>query len=421
MKLNFKASIFFIALSTANIIFASKDINGVEGKENKEYFPTYQESKKKECDYMSKCSCSDYRTCCPSLPLANENGYVVLAGEYLYWKPYTLVPYAILNAAVPPFVDEQSDPAYVYYNKDVKTVKLNAHTGYRLNLAAYLPNCWLINATFRQFQAHGTDGTSGSGDSSSIPLQERGWIDMVWASIYPIIGGGNAQQGLPVSANATQRYREKVLDIDFLRSFVCNRFTFNPFMGVRFAWLKADLRVDYLVGDSFGSLRLPFTNHVDIANHLNLGIGLHTGLISNIDLGSGFGIGSKIAIAPLIGQFQFAHREEMFDFLTVAAPLGFPGRFTMERSYKITNFQTNWEFGVDLNWGHHFKDCDYYLGLKVGYELSVWPKFFTAIRQSEITRSGTHALSVPNTVDIMSKWTESLLTHGLNLGARFDF
>ncbi|MGD2169267.1 MAG: Lpg1974 family pore-forming outer membrane protein [Chlamydiota bacterium] len=422
MKFNFKAVVFFMMLFMSNIALASTGDNEADVQEKNGYFLQQRQDIKKECHYISKCRCSDYKTCCPMLPLPNKNGYVFFAGEYLFWKAYTEIPYAILKYAAPPFLlINSSEP----FNQEVESTELNAHSGYRINLGIYLSKNWLFLGTLRQFQAHGANGISTGGDpTDDMPVQEKSWIDMVWMSNNP--ANLNFNQGAPVSANATQRYRETVFDVDFLRSFICNRFTFNPFLGVRFAWLKADLRVDYLLGssnDTQGNLPLPFTNHVDIANHMNLGVGLHAGLSSNIKLCWGFGVNSKIALAPLIGQFQYAHKEDVVDSSDRPTSTYFQRvAYTTNRSFKVTNFQTNWELGVDLNWGRHFQNCKYYLDLKVGYDVSVWPRFFTAIRQSEYRGDDTNvSLQMPNQTDLMSSWTESLLTHGLKLGARIDF
>ncbi|MGD2169269.1 MAG: Lpg1974 family pore-forming outer membrane protein [Chlamydiota bacterium] len=419
MKLKF-ASLFFTMFSMVNIVYANME-NDITPQSK-----SFLNERKRELDKQKEYA----QSCCPTLPLPiKDNRYLFLDGEYLYWKTYTIIPYAIAKFAVPPYVIEGNDTVpsytkgYIPFDQEVKTVELHAHTGYRLNLGFYFSDCWLLLGTYRQFQSRGTDGISVGGAVSGEPRPGYSWIDMVWMDNYPAdlstpgAPPGTGFEGHPISANATQRYREKVLDIDFMRSFTYHRFTFNPFLGTRFAWLKTDLRVDYLINHSNTNTYsgLPFTNHVDVANHMNLGVGAHAGLTSNIDLGWGFGFGGKFAFSALVGQFQYAHREDIFDIEQTPFTITTP---TLERSFKATNFQTNWELGINLNWGYHFNDCKYFLGLKAGYDVNIWPDFFNAIRQATFY---TEPLIPINYNDIMSTWTESLLTHGLSLGARFDF
>jgi hypothetical protein len=415
-------AVFFAMASIANMAFA--DTNDVAAMRNGNRSYSKSGCPKKECQEVCKCpkkeckkspsscTCSDYLTCCPMLPLPAKCGYVTLAGEYLYWKTYTTVPYTIFRYASPPY--DLLDADYTAFNAQVRTTELNAHSGYRLNLGIYFSDCSNLLATYRQYQANGTDSVSGAGVDNGIPVQERSYVDAVWMTNTPPTGFAD-YEGLPVSASSIQRHRENVLDIDFQKTFACNRFTYSPYVGVRFAWVKADLRVDYLYGSTSDGRTVPFTNHVDIANHMNLGVGLHSGINSNVDLGWGFGFYGKSGVAALIGQFQYEHKESVLARGTnVFVTESFP--YTLTRSFKVTDFQTVWEMGVGLNWGAHFGDCGYYLGLNLGYDLNVWPNFFNAIRTAEYAGSQT-----PNTGDMMSMWTRSLLTHGLTVGARFDF
>jgi len=406
-------AIFIALFSMANMAFAEADDNALAMRNNKDYSNCNTcPPKKEECcpcpkeciKSPSKCSCCDYMTCCPMLPLPVKCGNLFMEGEYLYWKTYTVVPYAITRTVVPPF----TSGLRTIVNEDVNTVKMDGSSGYRLTLGAYFSDCWFGLGTFRQYDTDGTNSVSVRGvDGFPLPLQQ--WISAVWATNPANSDTNNG--GPPVSASARQRHREKVLDFDFLKEFACSRFTFSPFLGVRFAWVKSDLRVDYFQNFTPGTGTVSYNNHVDVNNHMNLGVGLHTGMLSNIDLGWGFGFYGTSGLAALVGQFQFEHREDVTDEFTGT---DFPVTYTSTRSYKVTDFQTTWELGVGLNWGHHFCDCGYYLGLKVGYEANIWPNFFRSFHTLRTT-------SVQNNAERMSLWTRSILTHGLNVGARFDF
>ncbi|PIS01724.1 MAG: hypothetical protein COT84_00790 [Chlamydiae bacterium CG10_big_fil_rev_8_21_14_0_10_35_9] len=420
MKRKFISTVFIAVTCMASMAFAGADNDVLASCDCPPNRCDCPPPPKKECcpcppkcvKSPSKCSCCDYMTCCPLLPLPVKCGNVFVEGEYLYWKAYTEVPYAIARRTVPPY----TAGTQLVVDEDVKSVNMNASSGYRLGMGAYLSDCSLLYGTYRQFATDGTDGISASA-TTSMPLSEQQWLIFVWNSNIPT--SIFSTPGPPNTANARQRHREKVLDFDFLREFACGRFSINPFVGVRFAWVKSDLSIDYFRGrDPNSSIPIDgYLNHTDVNNHMNFGVGLHTGLQSNVDLGWGFGLFGTSSVSALVGQFQFEHREDVTDLVFVAPFPPIP--YTTTRSFKVTDFQTAWELGVGLDWGHHFCDCAYYLGFKVGYEANIWPNFFRSFHT--LRPNGSVLDGVIQGGDRMSLWSRSLLTHGLNVGARFDF
>lgn len=384
--------------------FALAENSSAIAARNRQYSQTQQKdkSKEKECTYTSKCGCSKYQTCCAMLPLpVNRNGHVFAEGEYLYWKTYALFPYIAKRVNVTPF-DLPSIGSL--FDTDIKSVELEADSGYRVTLGFYLSECWSLRTVFRQYNADGSDSfRTASLERSSEPLGER--IDVLWGTMEDLGGSDDSWR-----VSSRQRYREKVWDIDFARAFSCYRFTLNSFMGVRFAWVKSDsnIKLNKIV-TATGEIEsnLPLKNDTDINNRFNLGVGLHMGVDAQMDLPWGFGFYSHSQVAALIGQFKYRQKTDAISREALIVP---PEFGTTVQTQKVTDFQTNLSLGTGLNWGHHFSNCGYYLGFKLGYEVNIWPNFISAFRSV-----------VEGSKSVQTTWRKSVLTHGLTLSARFDF
>jgi len=352
--------------------------------------------------YEPRCGCDkDYRRCCFGLPLPVKCGWAFVEGEYLYWKAYTVVPYADFKFNVAPFNFSSDEP----YSSDIKTVSMSGASGYRVTLGVYFNNCSYGTAQFRYFATDGSDSFSAPANDA-VQLSRRDSFNNPW-DMYGIVTNTVA---LPFSVSAKQRHREKILDFDYNKLFTCGRYSMTPYMGVRFAWVKSDLSINYIRINPAEDQppTISRSAHVDINKHMNLGVGLHSGFNTHSDLCWGFGAYTTSSVSILVGQFQRRLREEMFSDTTGAT------RATVTSGYKVTDFQTNYQLGLGLDWGKHFCKCCYYLGLKIGYEANVWPNFF------DVFEVATGAIDT-RTSPIVNYYSRSLLTHGLNVGARFDF
>ncbi len=355
--------------------------------------------------FEPRCGCDeDYKRCCFGLPLPVKCGWAFVEGEYLYLKTYSLTPYASERYRVPPFSIGTGN-AINTYSSNIHNVPLSADSGFRVALGVYFSNCSFGTAKYTQYSTDGTDSFSVGNVTSSSNISNS--ISAYWLLNDPFEGDTTGL--LSLSASAKNRFKMRMLDFDFNTVYTCSRYSFSPFVGVRFAWVKTDLRVDYVAENSV--VGFPQTHHVDVNHHFNLGVGLHTGMDMNVDLCWGFGLYGNSSFSALIGQKYYRIRDEstLFDTAT-----NFASTSTLTQNYKDTDFQMNAQAGLGLTWGKHFCKCCYYFGLKLGYELHYWPNFVSYLEEYNVSTDAT----VP--ADLFN-WRRSVLSHGLNVGARFDF
>jgi len=353
--------------------------------------------------FEPRCGCDeDYRRCCFGLPLPVKCGWAFIEAEYLYLKTYSLTPYASERYRVPPF----SIGANVNtYSSNIHNVPLDADSGFRVALGVYFSNCSFGTAKYTQYSTDGSDSFSVGNVNTDSAISNS--VSAYW--LLNDLFEGDTTGLLSLSASAKNRFRMEMLDFDFNTVYTCSRYSFSPFLGVRFAWVKSDLRVDYVAENSV--VGFPQTHHVDVNHHLNLGVGLHTGMDMNVDLCWGFGLYGTSSFSALIGQKYYRVRDEsvLFDSVT-----NFASTSTLTQNYKDTDFQMNGQAGLGLTWGKHFCKCCYYLGLKLGYELHYWPNFVSYLEEYNVSTD-------PTTPADLFNWRRSVLSHGLNVGARFDF
>ena len=353
--------------------------------------------------FEPRCGCDeDYRRCCFGLPLPVKCGWAFVEAEYLYLKTYSLTPYASERYRVPPFTIGTTVNTY---SSNIHNVPLSADSGFRVALGVYFSNCSFGTAKYTQYSTDGSDSFSvGSVNTDSAQSNS---IAAYW--LLNDLFEGDTTALLSLSASAKNRFRMEMLDFDFNTVYTCSRYAFSPFVGVRFAWVKSDLRVDYVAENS--AVGFPQTHHVDVNHHLNLGVGLHTGMDMNVDLCWGFGAYATSSFSALIGQKYYRIRDEstLFDSVT-----GFASTSTLTQNYKDTDLQMNAQAGLGFTWGKHFCKCCYYLGLKLGYELHYWPNFVSYLEEYNVSTDPTNPSDIFN-------WRRSVLSHGLNVGARFDF
>jgi Legionella pneumophila major outer membrane protein precursor len=414
IKIPFVLGLFLVSLSFAEGSDYNEELVSERSKmksrnmQNDNNMDMNQERHMKQCDdlcFEPRCGCDpDYKRCCFGLPLPVKCGWAFIEGEYLYLKTYSLTPYASERVRAAPFSIGTTDATY---SSNIHNVPFSGDSGYRVSLGIYFSNCSFGSARFTQYGTDGTDSftvlNTGAGAGNLRNSLAAYWL------LSPFSIGTAAES---ITASATNRFRMKMLDFDYNSVFTCSRYTFTPFVGVRFAWVKADLRADYVAvnsadtGDVFSE-----QHHVDVNHHLNLGVGLHSGMDMNVDLCWGFGLYGNSSFTALIGQKYYRIRDK-FVLLDITTDFATTGALT--QNYKDTDFQMNAQAGIGITWGTHFCKCCYYLGLKLGYEMHYWPNFVSYLEEYNTTSEVT-------TPDGLFNWRRSVFSHGLNVGLRFDF
>ncbi|MGD2169494.1 MAG: Lpg1974 family pore-forming outer membrane protein [Chlamydiota bacterium] len=317
-------------------------------------------------------------------------GSMFVEGQFLYWKPKVPIVWATRAENI----QAQNPDLPSSFSNDivVGTVDMKAHAGYRLQLGFYLPpEGWTTYFQYTQFMARGSNSLDELGDP------DRYSLNIIWQSLNPTENGAG---GGPEAGSATQKIRLKLLDWVMERSlFWWSKFSFSPFFGLRYGWIKNDLNI---LGSQLNVASGLFgTDSIDVNNHFKA-FGLLTGFKANWLLGYGFEIFGNLTLSGIWGRYDLTHKEA-YHFVNSSDPLIVPYIATNHK--KLYMAKPIFEFLFGINWGKTIKDEKMHIGLKAGYEISIYPS------QIQISRSGASAL--PNNVD--------QTIHGLTTAARLDF
>jgi Legionella pneumophila major outer membrane protein precursor len=335
---------------------------------------------------------------CPrSFTLPLQKGHIFLGGEYLYWKPYAFISYAVKyerSISGPTGVTAEDNPQ----------VNLKAHAGYRLLLGFYLPRCtWYCEAQYTQFFARGGDFLDSETPSNGVAFEGSTRFFWVWSGLNLTSGASGLRD-----ASATERVRVKIVDGVLSRTFATNScFTLDPFFGLRYARLKVDMNIFCKEQQSTGIFEGQFgTNDIDLTNDFN-SFGLRAGLKTNWLLGCGFEIFGESSFSVLAGKFVLRSKQRI-----VRINIGDYTFKTLTNATSREDIYNNFQFGLGLIWGKQIR-CSYF-GIKVGYEMSIWPSLIRLTRTIDPVLEGSF---YPNS----SGNRNNLSMRGLTASARLDF
>jgi Legionella pneumophila major outer membrane protein precursor len=319
-------------------------------------------------------------------------GHMFIEGGYLYWKAKVPLVWGSLSENLS--AQNPNLPSNTFSNRKLGVVNMSPHSGYRVGFGFYLPPCgWTTSFTYTQFMAKGTDFLTENGDT------DRYRLDISW-STFPIVQTSVNFPGGPSDASTTQQIRLKLLDWILEKSiFWKSCFNFNPFFGFRYAWIKNDLNIlnkqMSISNGIFGS------NSIDLNNHFRA-FGIRFGLKMNWLLGCGFELFGNAALSGLWGKYDLRDRESIFR-VNLTDPI--IDLFELTSHKKIYMAKPIFEFLLGLNWGKIFCRNRFYLGIKTGYEISIYP--------NQIILNTVGSFALPTNVD--------QTIHGLTTALRFDF
>lgn len=312
--------------------------------------------------------------------------HLSLEGEYLYWKPYAFIPYAIKNNLT---------GAGFETNYQNPQLNLKPHFGFRGVLGIYLPTpTWYVTSSYTQFLSTGSSFISTEGRSRRNELK----LSYIWAAVSPVSGANTG----PGDASATEKVFYRNIDVLLNRDFVCSScFNLDTFFGVRYSRIAVSMDILYTEQDAssgqFGKVR------VQLGNHFNA-IGMNAGMKGNWKLPKGFEIFSKASLSSLVGRFFLKNQQHIF------RPSDGDLSPIITNDNKFSDIYISTQLALGLSWGVFFNK-NAHLRLQAGYELNVWPGL---IRIEEIpNQSSFFTRTVP--------FKNFLSMQGLTASIKVDF
>ncbi len=346
-------------------------------------------------------------------PLVKDKGIVFFEGEYIYWKPSAILPYATtMNSIFPNGVPINNTGNKVATNKKIHSVSFNMQSGFRILAGAYLPvEGWTTSATYQYLSKTATANTQGPPRNNTALNSENLNLAAVWQSVYL---ANNASSKL-TNANATQKFNYKIFDWIFKKAlYFQEKYGLFPYCGVRGAWIDNKLDVLYKGVYISGSTLIDLQDNAKIKTAY-YGWGLRGGLEGSWLLGYGFEIFGNSALSLLWGKQNFRNTE---NFIAVINSIQRPGSVDGNIQFNVVHYAI--ELGFGINWGLHLYNDSMYLGLKILYEATLWPDLIQVrriLREEETLTSSMQAFASPFDATLDS----SLSVNGLTIGLKLDF
>ena len=191
-------------------------------------------------------------------------------------------------------------------------------------------------------------------------------------------------------------------DLQLARSYYNGTsLTFRPFFGVRGAWIRQHLDVDYT--NRVGALTVA-QNICEVAN--SWAVGPRAGLSSNWLLGEGFRIYGDGAADILYTRYTHLGFKETIPLAGVVAD----DDIALYNQVSLGTVRTHLELELGLGWGTYFDNNNWHVDLSEGYGFQV---FFNQNMFRHFQDDTAAAISnVPN---------GNLYVQGMTATARFDF
>lgn len=191
-----------------------------------------------------------------------------------------------------------------------------------------------------------------------------------------------------------------LVDWDLARSSQFGRkLTLTPFVGMRAAFIRQKLHVDY-INLSEGDIAIWPSTTIDSSSS-SWAVGPRFGFTSSFNLPEGFRLQGNTEMDLLFTQYDLKS-EEVFDEEG-------PNRFQVRHNDE-NYLRTHAEIGMGLGWSRYLYECDYHLDFLANYLFQVYfdQNMFRTSALSQ-SRGGSF---LPN---------GNLYLHGLRLSAKFDF
>ncbi|PIS00981.1 MAG: hypothetical protein COT84_04725 [Chlamydiae bacterium CG10_big_fil_rev_8_21_14_0_10_35_9] len=218
----------------------------------------------------------------------------------------------------------------------------------------------------------------------SAPASTGGSLLPIW------LNSSNTAQAS--SVNSTWKLDLDILDGSFSSKYIVGRWlNFQPFFGVRAAWIDQRLKANYFITSFF----------VESSSKSNSwAIGPNMGISSDWLLGLGFyGIGNASA-SLLYTRYRVNHYEKS---------IANPDETRISASEKKDTLRSNVELNLGLGWGSYLINKKFHIDFKVSYDFLVF--FYQNMMRNLLDTYNNQLTNSSN----------NLYLHGLTVKAQFDF
>jgi hypothetical protein len=217
--------------------------------------------------------------------------------------------------------------------------------GWRVGLGFQAGDCWLLEGVFTHVNV--TDHTTTSLNNSQIlvPL----WM-------------GQATYDPNSDALGSARWKAdfNTFDFQFSAPYHTSRyFTFNPHVGVRFAYIDQYYQAEYS-GVWDGVDGADFT-----ANNDFWGIGTRIGVDTEWQAGCGAGVYGNASASLLYGKFDISQT-------WLAGPAANDSQTNNDLEFEFYTTAANLDMQIGAFWSLFFCDMRYRVLMKLGYEFQMW-------------------------------------------------
>lgn len=308
---------------------------------------------------------------------------LLLKASFIYWMPYQ----EHLEIG---FISSEFTPTLV--DADFANANFTYKPGFRVGIGYKIDrDNWDTSLDYTWFR---------SSQNTSVSLNPEGTKLLFPVFIFPDVTASSYLQG-----SQDWQLHMDLLDWALAREyFVGTSLTFHPFLGVRAAWIRQNLKNGYF-DESTGFLA--FRNVISNQSSNSWGIGPRLGIQSDFLLGQNirfYGIGAGDILFT-----QYTH----INYSQIAT--NDSGTDTELNTYRIRQNDLNYlrphiDLELGFRWGTSFACEKRYVDLSLGYCFQV---FFNQNMFRHFTSELVLAKSVcPN---------GNLYIHGLNINVRFDF
>ena len=326
----------------------------------------------------------------PEYPL--KGGSLSINGEFLWWRPYAKIPYAITST--PSTFGSVSAST----EERVHKVNMGFQPGLRLAIGLYLPvQTWKIYWWYTRLRTSDTRKTVPGENERLTPI---------WETISIFANDPITQP----QAEAKQMLNYNVFDWS-LYNFLSwrNTFVFIPSFGLRTAWIDNDLTVEY-TGQNTNPIIFPVRDEARLKNHFRA-IGLRGGFWVHWVLDEHWELFSNTFMSLLLSRITDRHKQ-VFTLVDGAGQI-FSSDISNANRFLI--IKSAFELALGIMWGTTFgKTSPKYIGFQAAYEAHLWPEQIQFMRLTP----NTDLTSLSNPVDF---YKSDLSMQGFSFKAKLEF